>query len=185
MKLVIGLTGNMGAGKTVASEYLHKRYGADQLRFSQILMDVLDRLYLPKDRKNLQILGEVIREKFGHDVIVNAFKEDLKKSRAEMVVIDGIRYMNEVDMLRSFKNNILLFINAPPEIRYQRVVGRAEKGEDKITFEEFLEAERRGTEKHLPEVMEASDYVIDNSRKVEDLYKKIDLILSEKLKEKK
>jgi dephospho-CoA kinase len=94
MKLVIGLTGNIGAGKTVVSEHLHKKYKADQVRFSRILMDVLDRLYLPKDRKNLQTLGVVVRDSFGGNVIVNAFKKDMEKSKSHVVVVDGIRYVN-------------------------------------------------------------------------------------------
>jgi len=80
-KLLIGLTGNIGAGKTIVSDYLHRKYNAEQLRFSQILMDVLDRLALPKDRNNLQTLGEMVRASFGGDVIVNAFRKDLEKAK--------------------------------------------------------------------------------------------------------
>jgi dephospho-CoA kinase len=181
MKLVIGLTGNIGAGKTVVSDHLHKRYGADQVRFSQILMDVLDRLCLPKDRSNLQTLGEVVRKSFGSDVIVNAFKKDLEKSRSEVVVVDGIRYMNEVEMLRSFPNSVLLFMDAPPRLRYERVVLRREKGEEKNSFEEFLKAEQRGTEKGLSKIKKTADHVIENDGSVEQLLKKIDDIVNKRL----
>jgi dephospho-CoA kinase len=181
MKLVIGLTGNIGAGKTIISDHLHKKYGADQVRFSRILMDVLDRLYLPQDRKNLQTLGVVVRESFGEDVIVNAFKKDLEKSRSHVVVVDGIRYMNEVEMLRSFQNSILLFLDAPPELRYKRVVLRGEKGEEKITFDDFLKSGQRGTEKGLPEIKKVADHVIENDGSVEHLLKRIDDIVKKRL----
>ena len=181
MKLVIGLTGNIGAGKTVVSDHLHKKYKADQVRFSQILMDVLDRLYLPKDRSNLQTLGEIVRESFGSDVIVNAFKKDLEKSKSSVVVVDGIRYMNEVEMLRSFDNNILLFMDAPPQVRYERVVLRGEKGEEKNSFDEFLKIAQRGTEKGLPEIKKSADYVIENDGSVEHLLKRVDDIVKKRL----
>lgn len=181
MKLVIGLTGNIGAGKTVISNHLHKKYKADQLRFSQILMDVLDRLYLPKDRGNLQTLGEVLRKSFGESVIVDAFRKDLEKSRAQVIVVDGIRYVNEVEMLRSFPNNVLLFIDAPAAIRYARVVARGEKGESRISFEEFQKAEKRGTEKGLPVIRKLADYVIENDGSLETLLKKVDAIVKERL----
>ena len=181
MKLVIGLTGNIGAGKSVISDHLHKKYGAERFRFSQILMDVLDRLYLPKDRCNLQTLGVVVREKFGGDVIVNAFRKDLEKSRSSVVVVDGIRYMNEVDMLRSFDNNVLLFIDAPARTRYERVVKRGEKGEGKINFEEFLETEKQGTEKNLPKIKKAADYVIENEGSIDALLKEVDAIVKKRL----
>ncbi len=181
MKLVIGLTGNIGAGKTAVSEHLHKKYGADQVRFSQILMDVLDRLYLPKDRNNLQTLGESVRKTFGGDVLVNAFRKDLEKSSSQVVVVDGIRYMNEVDMLRSFDNNFLLFMDAPARTRYERVVKRGEKGEAKISFDAFLEMEQRGTEKNLPQIKKAADYVIENESSMDALLKEIDAIVNKHL----
>jgi dephospho-CoA kinase len=181
MKLVIGLTGNIGAGKTVVSDHLHKKYGADQVRFSRILMDVLDRLYLPKDRKNLQTLGVVVRDSFGGDVIVNAFKKDLEKSTSQVVVVDGIRYMNEVEMLRSFPNSVLVFMDAPARMRYERVVKRGEKGEENISFEEFLKAEKRGTEKGLPEIKIVADHVIENDGSVKHLRRKIDDIVKSRL----
>ena len=79
MKLVIGLVGRIGSGKTAISEYLQKNYGAREHRFSQILMDILDRLYLPHERTHLQNLGKILRAELGEEVIVNSFRQDLEK----------------------------------------------------------------------------------------------------------
>ncbi|HDI72601.1 MAG TPA: dephospho-CoA kinase, partial [Candidatus Altiarchaeales archaeon] len=38
MKFVIGLTGNIGSGKTIVSEHIHNNYGASKRGYSQILM---------------------------------------------------------------------------------------------------------------------------------------------------
>jgi dephospho-CoA kinase len=181
MKLVIGLTGAIGSGKTAVSDHLRSRYGAKQLRFSQILMDVLDRLYLPKDRKNLQTLGIILRESFGDDVIVNAFRKDLEGCGADVIVVDGIRYMNEVELLKTFGNNVLFYIDAPAEIRYRRTVARAEKGEAGASFKDFLKAESRETEKQLPDVKKAADHVIENTGSVKELFSKIDAAIDERL----
>ncbi|MEA3255864.1 MAG: AAA family ATPase [Candidatus Altiarchaeota archaeon] len=182
MKFVIGLAGTIGSGKTIVSEHIHKKYGAGQKRFSQILMDILDRLYLPHERSFLQKIGASLRESLGDDVIVNTFKRDLKRDDSGIIVIDGIRYTNEVDMLRKFRNNILLSIDAPPELRYERCRMRGEKGEDKISIEEFLKAEKRETERHIPDVAGVADYCIENTGSVEELLNKIDDILKNKLK---
>ncbi len=180
MKFVIGLCGRIGSGKTVVSEYLHKNYGASQRRFSQILMDILDRLYLPHNREYLQKLGAALRNSIGPDVVANAFEKDIENEKNEIVVIDGIRYPNEVKLLRKFENNILIYINAPAEIRYGRCISRGEKGERNISFEKFIESENRETEKQIDEIGKTADYRIENSGSIEELYIWIEKIIRER-----
>lgn len=182
MKLVIGLSGSIGSGKTTVSEHLQNNYGASKRGYSQILMDILDRLYLPHEREYLQKIGASLRDSLCEDVIVNAFQKDLEKDSSEIIVIDGIRYMNEVDMLRRFENNILLFIDAPVEMRYERCRRRGEKGEDRISFEEFLMAENRETERQIPEIKKVAEYVIENTGTLEELLKRVDEILEGRLR---
>lgn len=176
MSNVLGLVGRIGSGKTAVSEYLQDNYGAKEHRFSQILMDILDRLYLPHERKHLQNLGKSLRAELGEDVIVNAFKRDLEKDTSEILIVDGIRYENEVELLKE-KNGVLLFVTATPEVRYERAVKRGEKGEATITFEQFLENELAETEKHIEVIKSDADYIIDNSGTLEELYKKVDEII--------
>ena len=176
MKLVIGLVGRIGSGKTAVSEYLQESYGAREHRFSQILMDILDRLYLSHERAHLQKLGKSLRRELGRDVIVNAFKGDLEKDNSEVLIVDGIRYENEVAMLAE-KDGILLYVTASPEVRYERAIKRGEKGEADITYEQFLENELAETEKHIEKIKDSADYIIDNSGTLDELHEKVDGIM--------
>lgn len=179
MKLVIGLSGRIGGGKGTIGDYLMRKHGAEGRRFSDILRDLLLRLHIPIERAALQSLGATLRTQFGDDILVKTLQKDLETAEAKIVIVDGVRYPNEVDMLRSFENSILFFVDAPPEIRFERVRKRGEKGEDKIDYAEFLRAEERETERHLDEVMALADYRLDNSGGFEDLYKQIDRALKE------
>jgi len=179
MKLVIGLSGRIGGGKGTIGDYLMREYGAEGRRFSDILRDLLVRLHIPVERRALQNMGATLRMQFGDDVLVQTLRKDLETAEADIVMVDGVRYPNEVEMLRGFDNSILFFVDAPPKIRFERVKKRAEKGEDKIDFAEFLRAEERETERHLDEVKAMTDYQLDNSKSFEDLYKQIDKALKE------
>ncbi|RMF89876.1 MAG: hypothetical protein D6733_05355 [Methanobacteriota archaeon] len=179
MKLVIGLSGRMGAGKGTVADFLIREYGAQCRRYSDILSDLLRRLHLPVERRSLQMMGATLREVFGEDVLVQAMEGDLREAEADVVIVDGVRYPNEVRMLRGFEEGILFFVDAPAKVRFERIRKRGEKGEAEITFEEFLQAERRETERHLDEIREMADYRLDNSGSFEDLYRQVREALKE------
>ena len=179
MKLVIGLSGRIGSGKGTIGDYLADKYGAEGRRFSDILIDLLVRLHIPVERGALQKMGATLRSIFGDDVLIHAMKKDLEEAEADIVMVDGVRYPNEVEMLRAFEKSILFFVDAPPKTRFERVRKRGEKGEEKIDFQEFLRSEQRETERHLDEVRAMADYKLDNSGSFEDLYKQIDKALKE------
>jgi dephospho-CoA kinase len=179
MKLVIGLSGRIGSGKGTIGDYLSGEYGAEGRRFSDILRDLLVRLHIPVERAALQSMGRTLREQFGDDILVKTLQKDLEAAEADIVMVDGIRYPNEVEMLRSFEDNVLFFVDASPKIRFERVRKRAEKGEGKIDFDEFLRADERETERYLDEAKETADYRLDNSGSFEDLYKQVDRALKE------
>ncbi|MFQ5815264.1 MAG: AAA family ATPase [Candidatus Hydrothermarchaeaceae archaeon] len=177
MTLYIGLAGRIGSGKTTISLHLQKEYGAREHRFSEILEDVLERLHLPHRREYLQKLGETLREEFGHDILVEALKRDLEEEKADTVVIDGVRYENEVEMLRRLEENILVFISAPPELRYQRTVKRGTRGEAVISFEQFSANDEAVTERELDIVEQRADYVLENTGTVDELLQKLDGVM--------
>jgi dephospho-CoA kinase len=177
MILVIGLAGRIGAGKGAAAEYLKKKYKAQQFVYSDILGDVLKRLHLPVTREELQKLGSCLREGLGADVLVDAMEGDLKAAKAELRLIDGLRYVNEVEMLRRFPHNKLIFLDAPLQLRYERSKARNQKGEGTMTLSQFKTREKAATERELDAVKRQADIAIDNSGTLQELHAKIDRLM--------
>jgi dephospho-CoA kinase len=179
MKLIVGLVGRIGCGKSTVGEHLKDNYSAVELRYSGILTEVLETLSVPVTRENLQALGKNLRETFGEDVLVNAMRGKLSDAGKDVIIVDGIRYPNEVEMLREFDDTLLLFVDVPARVRYDRAVKRGQRGEAGITFKEFTANEGAETERHIDSLRDLADHVIDNSGAPEDLIEKVEAIIRE------
>ena len=60
-KVILGFVGPIASGKGTACQYLRDQHRAPTYRFSSPLRDVLDRLYLPQSRQNMQDLSLALR----------------------------------------------------------------------------------------------------------------------------
>jgi len=181
MTLYIGLAGRIGSGKTVVSKHLQDNYGANERRFSEILEEILGTLRFPIKREYLQKLGKVLREEFGHGILVEVMKKKLEEETSDAIVVDGVRYENEVDMLRSLEDSILIFVSAPSELRYERVVKRGTRGEAAISYDDFLKNEEAATEREVGAVEKQADFILENVGTIEELLLNLDKIIKEKL----
>lgn len=163
-KLVVGLSGNIGAGKGTVTNYLVQSYHAHNLRYSHILQDILSRLNLPYNRKNLAILAESLRSAFGGDILSNALVAEIDRINTHIVVIDGIRKKDELDALRKVDEFYFMFIDADMEVRYNRISERNEKVDDRMkTFEEFKKDHFHISDKDVPSLKEYADFVVNNN----------------------
>ncbi|MCX6781171.1 MAG: AAA family ATPase [Candidatus Magasanikbacteria bacterium] len=175
MKKILGFVGHIGCGKGVASEYLAEKYGASSYRFSTMLRDILNRLYIPTDRDNLIRISEVLRENFGEETLARVMKHDVENDAHELVCVDGIRRLADIGELRTLPGFVLVYVAATPEVRYKRIVARSENaGDHTKTFEEFLADETRSTETSIDDVAREATIVIDNDTTIEDFYHKLD-----------
>lgn len=181
MKYVIGLIGEIASGKGAACEHISKKYAASSYSFSDILRDILYRIHLTNTRENLQSLGVAIRASFGDGILADCLREDVIEDHTDIIVVDGVRYPYEVDMIRSFEHNLLIYVSAPQEIRYKRCISRGTRGEKKITLEEFAVSESGATEGKISAIAKKADVVVENTTTLDEFYQKIDDILNSKI----
>lgn len=177
-KLVIGLAGEISAGKGTVAEYLKKKYGASVYRFSDVLYDVADRFHLLKSRENLQKISTIFRQEFGDDILSETIFNDVKKDKNPLIVIDGVRRQADIKFMKKIKNFKLVFIDADIEKRFKRIKKRGEKSDDrKKTFKEFVADHGREAEREIGSLKKIADFVIDNNGKFSDLYRQVENIV--------
>jgi len=179
-KIIIGLVGQIACGKAAVKEYIEKKYGSQDCRFSTPLRDIVNRLALSENRENLQKLSTTLRNAFGEDLLAKVIAVDASKLDSAIVTIDGMRRMADIKYLKELPNFYLIKVEVDAKIRFERVRARNENVGDKDkTFEQFLAEENYETEKSIPEVMNFAKISIDNNGTLKELYSQTDKIVAE------
>ena len=172
MKCVIGLVGENGAGKSSIAKQIRlslDRIGTSTiLRFSQILVETLDLWGIEATRVNLQLLARQM-EVFGKGSLSRAVEKRVATSDEDVIILDGIRWWSDFDLVRGFPCNFVVYVTASQEIRYQRLISRAEKaGERVMTYDQFLAEDAAPNEALIGEIGSVADYTITNNHSFEE-----------------
>ena len=182
-KLILGITGEMGSGKgTIAAHVIEKHMGSTH-RFSTMLRDVLDRLYIEQTRENIAQLSTILRKNFGEDCLSNVMMHDAQNDDRTLVIIDGVRRKTDIVHLEGLPHFKLVYIDADIKTRYERIIKRGENaGESQKTFEEFQKDHEHEAESQIVGLKKEADYVIDNNGNFQQLYDQINKIIAQNLK---
>jgi len=179
--IIIGLTGKAGAGKDTVADYL-KRKNFKYYSLSDILRQECEVRGIEKNRDNLIMIGNELRNKYGPSILARKIVEKIEEQKVNQAVIVSIRNPKEVEEFQKKKKFILIDIQAPIEIRYERIRRRGTE-RDNITFDKFKEQEeleKSGSDpnsQQLKRVALMADYEINNSGSLAKLYAKIEEIL--------
>lgn len=178
-KIILGFVGPLSSGKEEAKKYLEKNYSAGTHRFSMMLRDILNRLYLPITRENMQDLSLDLRNRFGSDTLARVIAEEVKNDTHEIIVVDGVRRLDDIVKLKDVPGFFLVAIDAEPRTRYERLIKRGENADDtKKTYEEFVIDCQKEAEQEIPLVMSQSKYQINNNGSFADLYQQLDELIT-------
>jgi len=177
-KLILGLVGEIASGKGTVVDYLAQNHNASTHRFSTIIRDVLDRLYIEHSRDSLQQTSSMLRNTYGENILAKVMDGDTKNDENPIIVIDGIRRIADIEFLKENPDFKLVFIDVSLEKRYERIIQRGENADDKNkTFEEFKLDAQREAELTIGELRDKADVVLDNNGKREDLERQIEELL--------
>ncbi len=183
--LIIGLVGEKGSGKETFGNILKgliPQKDIARIHFSDILVETLDLWNVPKTRRNLQILAQHMEE-FGKGILSKSIKKRVENFKAEIVIIDGVRWESDLNMLKSFPKNLLVYITADLKIRYQRTKNRREKAfEETASYEQFVSEEKAKNEILIPKIGKGADYKIVNNGSLEEFKTQVEKFVEQCLK---
>ena len=184
---VIAICGKRGSGKDTIAEYISKKYGFKMLTYTNdVLGPLLKKEGKKITRENLIKLALDLRKKIGNDAPTKLMCEKMKRLKHNKYVISGIRYPEEVKRFRNeFGSDfVLIAVICDTKTRYERLIKRNDKGESKLTYKEFLEIDKKAeTETMIDEIIPVARFLVDNNGTEKELYKNIDLLMKEILKD--
>ena len=181
---IIGLVGEKGSGKETFGNLLMELVKGKKIfriRFSDILNYTLKLWDLDLTRENLQNLAIAMDGAYGAGTLSQAIAKQIKDSEADIVILDGIRWQSDVDLLKSFPKNILVYITADLDIRYHRLKLRQEKKDEAKTYQQFMKEEQAQNELLIPRIGSKADIKITNNASLEGLKEKVREFTSSKL----
>jgi len=160
-KLVVGLAGMPGSGKSVVVET------AAEMGYSVVVMGDVIREETQKRglELNPQNIGRVmleLRRRGGASVVADMCISKIEQQESGKVIVDGLRSLSEVDAFKKrFPNFRLMAVYASPETRFNRIYQR-QRSDDPTHWELFHERDMRELGVGLGDVIAMAEYLIIN-----------------------
>lgn len=170
-RIVIGLSGETGAGKTTVADYLQFKYGMKKFRYSQII----EQMYGICDKEGLQKIGaRIAKEPLEQQELTRYMIRNMEEDKS--YVIDGLRHMEDYEELRKYFGDNFVFIYL--ECKYMNRYKRYNKLHfNNISPEKFEYINNHESEKDIILLKLKSGYRIDNNKGFKDLRIQIDEII--------
>ena len=127
--LIVALTGMPGAGKTTVANFLAQK-GIPLLIMGDVVREAAQNDGLEPTSDNLSKLMLRLREKNGPEAIAYLVADKIESMKHEkkefgVVIVDGIRSMAEIHVLKRVGNVKLLAIHGSTSTRYSHIRERA------------------------------------------------------------
>ena len=149
-----------GAGKSTIAEGL-KSKGYDIVNMGNAVRAEAKKRNLESTRENLGKLMLELREQNGPGAIAELIKPEIESSSSNVILVDGVRSNDEIQVLKKFGNVKLLAIHASTGTRFDFLQKRG-RSDDPQTQEHFEERDNRELGVGISNSIALSDYAISN-----------------------
>jgi len=134
--LAVGLTGIIASGKEeVASFFVTAGFELFSLS-DRVREEATRQGFQPPSRTDLQRIGNELRRRAGPGVLAYRTLQKIEAAGMRAAVIDGFRNPHEVTYFQQRSQFYLVAVDAPSEVRFERLLQRQRPG-DPRTLEEF------------------------------------------------
>jgi dephospho-CoA kinase len=160
-KIVVGVAGMPGSGKAAVKEFAQEK-GYSMVVMGDEIREEAKRRKLKPTPKNLGQLMLKLREEEDQAVVARRCVPKIESAEEKVVVVDGIRSLQEVNEFKKrFPNFFLIAIYASPETRFQRLFQR-KRSDDPKSWEAFMGRDFRELSVGLGDVIATADYMLVN-----------------------
>ena len=176
---VIGIFGLIGSGKDTAAEYLEQKYGFLHISYGNLVRGLARQLGRTIERDDLIRTQREYVQRYGQSYFGKLAVEKVRKSKEKFFALSGIRRPRDVEEPRKAfgEDFVLIFIDASPKVRFQRMRARMREG-DPETLEEFLRQDEEEKKTFgFDIVMKYVKFTIKNEGTLEELHQTVDQVL--------
>jgi len=160
-KLIVCLTGMPGAGKSTIANGL-KSKGYEIINMGDAIREEAKKRNIEPSSQNLGKIMLELREKNGPGAVAELIQNQIKNSSSNVIVIDGIRSNEEIQVLRKFGTVKLLSIHASTDTRYSFLIERG-RSDDPQTRDNFDERDVREIKVGISTPIALADESISNN----------------------
>ncbi len=160
-KLIVCLTGMPGAGKSTIADAL-KSKGFEKITMGDAVRTEAVRRKIEPTGANLGKLMLEIREKNGPGAVAELIKDQITNTKSDVILIDGVRSIAEVDVLKKFGTVKILAVHASGDTRFGYLTHR-KRTDDPENREEFVVRDSREIKVGMSESIALADETISNN----------------------
>ena len=175
-KLVIGLVGMPGAGKSLVVEAaLHRGYAV--VVMGDVVREETRKRGFELNPKNVGQVMLELRKTGGNGVIAEKCVPKIQDAESEQIIIDGLRSLHEADVFKThFPNFSLVAVHASPETRFKRLNSRG-RSDDSNMWEVFRERDLRELSVGLGNAIAMAEHIIVNENTRKETNEKVEEVL--------
>lgn len=117
---------------------------------------------IPQTIEDTQSLSRLFTGGFGDGALARAIQHTINEAPTDVVVIDGMRWKEDEELIRGFPVNLVFYITASMEDRYSRKMRGENVGETSLTLEQFIKQHEAPNEIYIPVIGSRADVIIQN-----------------------
>lgn len=175
-KLVVGLAGMPGAGKSVVVN-VARASGYGVVVMGDEVREEAQRRGLEPTPENLGRIMLELRRLEGEAVIARRCISKILGKTESKIIVDGVRSLAEVEEFkRHFPKFTLIAVHSSSETRFKRLFHR-QRSDDPKNWEIFYERDMRELSVGLGNVIAMAEYMIVNEESLEAAKKQAALVL--------
>lgn len=161
-RLIVCLTGMPGAGKSTVASYL-KEKGFSVITMGDAVREEAQRQRLEPTDTNLGSMMLKLREELGPGAVAHLILKKLERdSNTNNLVIDGIRSIPEVEVLKKVGEVRLLAIHASQDTRFRHLTERG-RADAPTNQDEFAGRDKRELSVGISEAIALADETLSNN----------------------